>query len=241
MSLDRAQLVKAGQAVNACYDLDFLEHPERERLPGQSAVVWGTDRNGPRPYGVVAFNESIGTHVCVLRGTDSIAEWESDADAFLVDCPFLPGARTHRGFTEIYASMRAGSSPLREYLATLPRPIVVAGHSLGAALATLVAADLGGAHLATFAGPAVGDDAFAHMAMSRLASNARVVNAPDLVPRLPLRIEPDFPYAHLGVAIAVDSAGVVRDAPNGWHAEHDLRTYLHLLDPSIALDPKYAP
>lgn len=238
MSLDLATLVRVGQAVNACYDPFFLDRPERAVLPGPHSVIWATDGDGPRPYGVVYFDPILGRWICALRGTDSQAEWLSDADAFLVPCPFLPGGRTHRGFTAIHASMICADLTLRGLLVSCDAPVIVAGHSLGAALATLVAAELGGCSLATFAGPRVGDDTFAHMAMSRLAGNDRVVNAPDLVPQLPTRIEPDFPYMHLGIAIDLDSAGQV--IPNR-HAWHSLPTYLHLLDSNLPIEPEYLP
>lgn len=238
MSFDRPSLVRIGQAVNACYAPFFLDRPERAALPAPHHVVWGTDGDGPRPYGAIYFDPGMGLWICALRGTDSMAEWQSDADCPLGDCPFLPGARTHRGFTAIYQSMIVDGLALRAFLSSKSRPLIVTGHSLGAALATLVAADVGGVNLVTFAGPRVGDDAFAHMAMTRLAGNDRLVNAPDIVPRVPVRIEPDFPYAHLGVSIDLDSAGQVIENVHAWHS---LDTYLHMIDPTVLLDPQFVP
>lgn len=236
MTLDVKALVRVGQAVNACYDRFFLDRPERVKLSSPHSVIWGTDADGPRPYGVIYNDADLGAWVCVLRGTDSEAEWRSDADAALVDCPFLPGARTHRGFTTIHQTLIADGHTLRYFLAGCARPLIVAGHSLGAALATLVAANVGGADLVTFAGPRVGDDAFATMAASRLASNWRFVNSPDVVPKLPLRLPPLFPYADVGPAHDLDSIGKVIVNAHAWH---DLDTYLHLLDPTHPLNPKF--
>lgn len=244
MTLDRAACIRAGQAINACYVPFFLDRPERAVFtvaPGVTAkheVIWGTDRDGPRPYGAVYYDPVLSAWIVALRGTDSIPEWLSDATALLTECPFMAGARTHLGFTEVYETLVVEGFSLRAHLADHARPIIVTGHSLGAALATLVAAAIGGADLITFAGPAVGDDAFAHMAMSRLASNIRIVNVQDLVPKLPVRLDPDFPFMQLGIAKSFDSIGEVRDDVHAWH---DLNTYLHLLDPSLAIDPKYAP
>lgn len=243
MKLGATDLTRIGQAVNACYAPYFLDRPERAVFPSpHHEVVWGTDADGPRPYGATYWDEALGAFLCVLRGTDSQAEWLADADAGLIPCPFLPGARTHRGFTQIYQTMVCDKQTLGASLKAILRAVegrtlIVAGHSLGAALATLAAVDVGGADLVTFAGPRVGDDRFVEMAQTRLASNTRIVNDPDLVPKLPVRAEPIFPYAHLGAALELNSAGQVKDEPGAWHA---LPTYLHLIDPQQPVDPKDA-
>lgn len=228
--------MRIGQAVNACYDPFFLDRPERAVLPAKHDVVWGTDGDGPRPYGAIYLDPVLNAWIICLRGTDSMAEWQEDATAFLVDCPFLAGARTHQGFTTLYESLRVDGDSIRAHCAILERPIIVTGHSLGAALATLVAVAIGGADLVTFAGPRCGDEAWASMAASRLSSNTRVVNTMDIVPKLPA-VLPAFPYMHVGSALEFDSIGQVKDDPKAWH---DLLTYLHLLDPALPLDPQYA-
>lgn len=238
MTLDTPALVRIGQAVNACYDPFFLDRPERAVLPAPHSVIWGNDSDGPRPYGAIYLDPVLEAWVVLLRGTDSIPEWLSDATALLVDCPYLPGTRTHKGFTEIYETLRVDGDSIRAHLIVCERPIIVAGHSLGAALATLVAAAIGGADLVTFAGPRCGDEGYAAAAITRLASNHRIVNAQDIVPKLPAHLEPLFPFTHVGPAIDLDSAGQVIEDPKAWH---DLETYLHLLDPSQPIDPQYAP
>lgn len=241
MKLGTSDLVRVGQAVNACYVPLFLDRPERAVFPSRHDVIWGTDLDGPRPYGVIYWEEALKAFICALRGTDSTAEWISDARALLDPCPFLPTASTHRGFTRIYQSMRVDALSLGDELARIGRdkaPVIVTGHSLGAALATLAAADVGGVDLVTWAGPRVGDDRFAEMAASRLASNTRIVNTPDLVPNVPLRLFPAFPYMHVGVPMLLNSTGRVRDIPQAWHS---LATYLHLLDPAQPLEPDHVP
>lgn len=243
MILDRASIVRVGQALNACYAPFFLDRPERAVFaiaPGLIAkhlVIWGTDRDGPRPYGAIYFDAVLGAWIVAIRGTDSIPEWLSDATALLVECPFLAGTKTHQGFTEIYETLVTDGFSLRAHLVDHTRPIIITGHSLGAALATLVATAVGGCDLVTFAGPRVGDDAFAHLAMSRLASNVRVVNTRDIVPNLPLPL-PEFPFAHLGVATEIDSEGQVATGPR---CAHNLVTYLHGLDPDIPVEAQCAP
>lgn len=239
MKLDLGQLVIVGQAINACYAPFFLDRPERAALTVGGIphdVIWGEDADGPRPYGAIYYEPRLGAWIVAIRGTDSFPEWIADATAFLVDCPFLPGTRTHKGFTGIYESLRVDGVDIRAHCAPMDRPIIVAGHSLGAALATLTAAAIGGVDLVTFAGPQVGDDAFAHRAMTRLASNSRIVCQSDLVPKLPVRLDPDFLYAPLGLPIPVEMTGIVDD-PRQWH---DLNNYLRFLDPRPPVEPTAA-
>ena len=235
------QLVEVGRAVQACYDPFFLDRPERAIFPTtlDHGVIWGTDDDGPRPYGVVYENTALAAWVVAIRGTDSTCEWVSDATAALVPCPFMAGAQTHAGFTRIFSSLVVDGKPLAPYVAGLATGgrVIVAGHSLGAALATLVAVAAGGVDLVTFAGPRVGDDGFVAGGLARLASNTRVVNQPDVVPKVPFRLWPIFPYGDFGAELALDSGGQVKPDIHAWH---DLLTYLHLLDPKQPLDPQHA-
>lgn len=238
MIVDRAAIVRVGQAVDACYDPFFLDRPERVVLAGPHDVIWGTDRDGPRPYGVVFIDPVLQAWVIAIRGTDSIPEWIADATALLMDCPFLPGTRSHLGFTEVYETLAIDGMSIRTWFIAKDRPIIVAGHSLGAALATLTAVAIGGTDLVTFAGPAVGNDDFTLMAQTRLASSIRVVNKHDIVPQLPLRVFPDFLFSQIGLSMEIDLGGVVQGTPT---CQHSLTNYLHALDATIQIDPQCLP
>jgi len=111
-------------------------------------VIYGTDFKGlpgqtVTPYGTVSTGPDGQTYVA-LRGTDSAEEWLSDGWAVPEPWPFAAtGGRTHKGFTDVYQTLTAGGQPLQGYLEALGGLIVVTGHSLGAALANLLAAALG--------------------------------------------------------------------------------------------------
>jgi kumamolisin len=115
--------------------------------------------------------------------------------------------------------------------------IEVAGHSLGAALATLYTLDnaytgkINNPALCTFASPAVGDSTFAAAFNGLGLTSWRVVNAPDLVPKLPPQI---LGFTHVDSLQQYSSTGKVTPSLSCWHA---LATYLSLIDPTLQPDP----
>jgi Lipase (class 3) len=116
-----------------------------------------------------------------------------------------------------------------------PPPINVAGHSLGAALATLYVVEnvvLDQATvplLCTFASPEVGDSDFvAGFAALPNLESWRIVNALDVVPHLPIA---DF--VHVQTPYTYNSGFETLPTPT---CLHSLATYLHLLDPNQPID-----
>lgn len=114
--------------------------------------------------------------------------------------------------------------------------IQVTGHSLGAALATLYAMENAQTNpikkplLCTFASPLVGDTDFAN-AFNRLGLISwRIVNEPDLVPKLPPEV---LGFRHVDSLQQYSSTGKVKSAPACWHS---LATYLSLIDSTLEPD-----
>jgi triacylglycerol lipase len=177
-------------------------------------VIYGTDFKGlfgqeVVPYGIVVKEGSSGQVVVAIRGTDSVLEWLEDGWAVPEPWPFAAtGGRTHKGFTDVYQTLTAGGQPLQGYLEALGGLIVVTGHSLGAALANLLAAALGTAcrSCTTFEGPRVGDVAFCNWMDDRLAAFWRYVIIGDVVPHVPPEA---LGYSHAGTEIELDPAGVI--------------------------------
>jgi hypothetical protein len=123
---------------------------------------------------------------------------------------------------------------------SVPAPsIEVAGHSLGAALATYYAAENALVHkiqnpaLCTFASPKVGDQTFVGVFNGLGLTSWRVVNKQDIVPLLP----PLFSQ-HVDTEQLYDSDNLVQPGFVCWHA---LATYLHLIDRSLSLDGNCLP
>jgi hypothetical protein len=125
-----------------------------------------------------------------------------------------------------------------------PRPMVVTGHSLGSALATLFVMENASKKKfdittsCTFASPRVGTLEFAR-AFDLLPINSwRIVNTLDVVPKLPPHIPVVLEYDHVDTAYAFKSSDFAKNSLVCWHA---METYLHWLDASYALRPECKP
>jgi hypothetical protein len=147
-----------------------------------------------------------GTAYVAFRGTqpDSLLD-------IVVDARFLPrrfdgGGRVHAGFLDAYASIL---DVLAGWIGTAGRTRLVAtGHSLGAALATILAAAHPRATLVTFGSPPVGTRAFAALFAGRPAR--RYVDCADVVAAVPAGI---LGYVHLPDLHYIDSSGTVYATP----------------------------
>jgi hypothetical protein len=214
--------------------------------------------------GLILQAPATGDAAVALRGTEGILEWMQDARFLAVPCPFLASAgNTEDGFTAMYGSLAtgaaSGSPSVAKALSALPwkrtvTSLTICGHSLGGALATLLALDLAanGAPpfnnptVYTYASPKTGDPSFVS-AYNRVVPNTfRIANRLDVVPKLPL---PPL-YDHvLGlfelnpIKLGVPPTVLVKwDIP----CEHYLNSYLHLSSqlaggPVLPLDPQCVP
>lgn len=149
-------------------------------------------------------------HVSV-RGTALMKEWD-------LNFKFHPVPKTlhgrdfgwvHDGFDDAYETMaEALTASVQRLLADHPvRRLIVSGHSLGGALATLIFADLAyGDYLpddadkicCTFGAPRVGNDAFRNCIEADDVELVRFENIGDVVPTMP----PD--YLHVGELIGLN-------------------------------------
>lgn len=214
--------------------------------------------------GLILQASATGDAVIAIRGTEGILEWVQDAKFLAVPCPFLSsGGNTEDGFTAMYDSMTvnpAGGSPtVLKALATLSwkKPVTsltICGHSLGGALATLLALDVAANGAApfnsptvyTYASPKTGDPLFAATYNHVVPNTFRIANRLDLVPKLPL---PPL-YDHVSglfelnpIKLGVPPKVLVKfEIP----CEHFINSYLHLLSQMaggtvLPLDPQCAP
>jgi hypothetical protein len=212
--------------------------------------------------GLILQATAAGDVVIAIRGTEGIQEWIHDAEFLLVKCPFLVGAgHTEDGFTAMYLSMTTGLAPgspsVAKALSALPfkRPVTsltICGHSLGGALATLLALDVA-ANTAfknptvyTYASPRTGGPLFVSTYNQVVPNTVRIASRLDLVPKLPL---PPL-YDHvLGLnelnSIKIGPPPKILVKPE-LACLHILTSYLHLLSqqaggPTLPLQPGCEP
>jgi predicted lipase len=156
--------------------------------------------------GLVLQALGAGDVVVAIRGTEGVHEWIHDAQFFPTRCPFHPGiGHTEDGFTTMYNAMRVGTGGDALSVAeALPKlkfkraitSLTICGHSLGGALATLLALDVAvntvnrdfnfPPSVYTYASPRTGDDSFVALYNHAVPNTFRIANRVDLVPKLPL-------------------------------------------------------
>ncbi|MEY4764948.1 MAG: hypothetical protein RI907_1621 [Pseudomonadota bacterium] len=189
----------------------FERDPAQRAALRESLLVAGFDgftplvhpATGSQGYG--AFRAADGLALLAFRGTepDDLADIASDLAFSLTAWPGSE-ARVHHGF----ADAAHGLLPqVQAWLATLGpkrQRLLVTGHSLGAAIATLVSAVVHPDELVTLGSPRVGDTGFAQLMAQLPMKHTRLVDACDLVTEVPPAIRVpgllDRPYAHVGLA-----------------------------------------
>lgn len=143
--------------------------------PAARKKTLGTD-------GFIATSEADGLTVFAFRGTESTKPEDLLADGFADSGPWVKSGQVHQGFAHAYGAVREVAN---EVLTRHPGTLLITGHSLGAALATLAAAEHATRQpeLITFGSPRVGDRTFA--ASLNGLSIHRFVDCCDLVTRIP--------------------------------------------------------
>jgi hypothetical protein len=146
------------------------------------------------------FFEAGGTHcflakrpkelaVLAIRGTDADDPTDLGNDADIVLTPWERGGRVHHGFATALNMVRPD---VENALRCIEDRVLFTGHSLGAAMVTLLASARKPDFLYTFGSPKVGDSDFVDTLNA--VPNCRYVDCCDLVARMP----PDIlGYAHL--------------------------------------------
>jgi triacylglycerol lipase len=205
-------------------------------------------------YGYVAVGGDPTTAVVALRGTESTMEWWDDFQWDLVPFTQIPnGGKVAQGFYDIYDSIgtmapgQEGTSAPSAVAADVAQaatsgpaagidpgslPLVVTGHSLGGALATLLVTDLNATTALapqawTFASPQVGDATFAARYAGLSTVSWRIYNQVDVVPYFPIDISDS--YQPVSTGYAINSLGKAK-----WSLScaHSLNTYMHVLSPA---------
>ncbi|KAJ5177920.1 uncharacterized protein N7500_000619 [Penicillium coprophilum] len=142
--------------------------------------------------GFIAVDHTKAAVVLTFRGSYSIRNWITDASFLYTNPDLCKGCFAELGFWSSWKLVRDDiTKELKEAFSQNPDyELVVVGHSLGAAIATLAAADLRGkgypsAKLYAYASPRVANAALAKYITAQ-GNNYRFTHTNDPVPKLPL-------------------------------------------------------
>nr|AAB26004.1 lipase [Penicillium camembertii, Peptide, 276 aa] [Penicillium camemberti] len=142
--------------------------------------------------GYIAVDHTNSAVVLAFRGSYSVRNWVADATFVHTNPGLCDGCLAELGFWSSWKLVRDDIiKELKEVVAQNPNyELVVVGHSLGAAVATLAATDLRGkgypsAKLYAYASPRVGNAALAKYITAQ-GNNFRFTHTNDPVPKLPL-------------------------------------------------------
>ena len=167
-----------------------------------------------------------GEQVLALRGTASCAEWFIDA-LFSPRTAHPVSGRVESGFWSVYDSMRIDGRPITSI--AKEGPITVAGHSLGAAMATFASLELAQAGAKVrgvfIASPHPGDSTFCKAFGQAVPDHVMYRNKADYVPRLPFW----FGYSDVPnvTTLSAAKAGITI---TGKVAQHHIVSYLALMN-----------
>jgi hypothetical protein len=229
--------------VNSAYlmygkDGKDLTPPPQGFPPGWNVLCYlnsiDPDSGKRKFFGFIAGNPSVpGPGVLAIRGTYNFSEWMTDFNGFPTPFPPLPGSNVATGFYEFYQGLQwilpdnAEVDPATIMQAN-NEGIVLAGHSLGGAIATLMMASYMSAipalklSLVTAASPAVGDYQFFTQFNALVPNSYRYINDFDTVASFL-----DAVYYQVNTGIQLYSFDI-------WftpECEHSLQTYTYLLSP----------
>lgn len=185
-------IIKLGPTIDRIFDFDLAKGP----VKGVSGGFFSHLFSSTTGFALVGKGKDKyeGDVVIAIRGTASLRDGITDGHIGLTGS--TNGEMVHAGFNKTFLTMK---SAIRERVKKCRTPngaIHCVGHSLGGALATLVADWLkaefrGSVNLYTFGSPRVGLEGFARKSSDRLTSIYRCTHGADPVPKVPL-----WPFTH---------------------------------------------
>lgn len=159
------------------------EHPGNLHFFDDTSPFWLSDKS---TQAFITHHDEV--ILIAIRGTLELSDWWRDADAAQV--PFEEGTgKVHHGFYDAYKAMKTF---IQRYLTRFHtgQKIIISGHSLGGAIALLLAEGLRcdktqkyNILLYTYGSPRTGDATF--VAAAEPLKHHRMVNNNDMIPSVP--------------------------------------------------------
>jgi hypothetical protein len=151
------------------------------------------DDKDTNTQGYVGYRSSDSSIFVVYRGSTAIGDWINNLDAILTDYPKCSGCSVHKGFYKAEQGIIDKMiTEVKSLKAKFPSyTVVVTGHSLGAAVATLTTLDFLDAGISPvrmfhYGSPRVGNTAFANYASAKIGDRNRNTHHKDMVPHCPM-------------------------------------------------------
>jgi len=192
-------------AAQQAYEINVAgpapDSPAQPAPPPSSLVGWlrppAAQVGGDDQMNAVLVGETTAEIIVAFRGTEPfdsldhermVMDWLTDLDDPVVNAPDVPGS-VHQGFSHDCDELWSWVLAQVQSLPTKTKPLYVAGHSKGGALANIAAVKFVAAELTpfvcTFEGARAGDQAFADGYAKLVLHSTRYEYQDDIVPHLP--------------------------------------------------------
>ncbi|KAF2867901.1 Alpha/Beta hydrolase protein [Massariosphaeria phaeospora] len=165
--------------------------PLVEKANASTVVEFTSTTSTTGVTGYLAIDPTNNLIVLTFRGSSTLNNWLTNMDFALIRTKLCSSCTVHRGFYQSWLDARdALLDVLKATSAQYPHyKIVVTGHSLGGAIATLAAAQLRNdgyaVALYTLGAPRVGDAKLSKYISEQPGGNYRITHYNDPVPRMP--------------------------------------------------------
>jgi hypothetical protein len=187
--------------------------------------------NGRGSHGFLALDENVKLAVLVFRGTDADDPTDISDDLNAIPETWQAGGKVHTGFADALLELWSGERGVESELKrTDGHRLLFAGHSLGAAMATLAASLRTPASLYTFGSPRVGNADFVAALEKKQLDHHRYVDCCDLVARVPPAGL--LGYAHIGRPYYIDLARAIlqRDPDDPYIAKDQAKAEVQYIE-----------
>ncbi|KAL1796905.1 hypothetical protein ACET3X_005445 [Alternaria dauci] len=157
-----------------------------------TVIEYSRDETSTDVTGFVAIDHTSKLIVVAFRGSQTIDAWRTNLDFGTTKTDICPDCTAHSGFWQSWKDARDTVLPaVKQTSAAFPSyKIIVTGHSLGGAVATLAAASIRNAGyivaLYSYGAPRIGGSKISSYITNQAGGNYRVTHWNDPVPKLPL-------------------------------------------------------